>query len=140
VGGDVLDVLLAQGVGDAAHGGVLALTTLVGVEGRLDVGGALAGDLGHLVHLGEAGLVADDVVAPQAHGDLGFERRGLAGAAGLGARQQRTGPPEPMRQAGRFGVPKPVAQATARAKSVVSSLFILRAQSTSSFFKINRRL
>jgi hypothetical protein len=67
VGGEVGDVLLGERVGNGAHGGVLAVAALVGGERGRDVRGALARDHGHLVDLGEAGLVADDAVATHAH-------------------------------------------------------------------------
>jgi len=70
VGGQIGDVLIAQAVGNAAHGGVLALAFFVGIERSHDVLGILARDHGHLVHLGEAGLVAGDAVTTDAHGDL----------------------------------------------------------------------
>ena len=70
VGGDVGDVLVGEAAGDRAHRRVLALALAVGGERAGDVLGVLAGDHRHLVDLGEARLVARQVVAALAHGDL----------------------------------------------------------------------
>ena len=75
--------------------GCLRSPLLVGVERGDDVLGALARDHRHLVDLGEAGLVAHDAVAADAHRDLlrcagarlprRLRRRALAGAWRLAA-------------------------------------------------------
>jgi hypothetical protein len=110
VGGHVGHVLLAQAVGDAAHGGVLAIALLVRSQRRCDVLRALARDLRHLVDFREGGLVALDAVAADAHRDLRF--------TGLGVTLDSWARTE-----------KAVTEATATANTVVNNLFILRAQS-----------
>ena len=68
--GHVGHVLFAQAVGNPTHGRVLALALLVGRQRGHNVGRALARNLGHLVDFGEAGLIALDAMAANAHGDL----------------------------------------------------------------------
>ena len=70
VGRHIGDVFFGQRFGNAAHRGVLALALLVGHQGGGDELGALARDHGHLVDLGKAGLVANDAMAANAHGNL----------------------------------------------------------------------
>src|SRR6185436_8869840 len=57
IGGQVSHVLVAQRIGNAAHRRVLALALFVRIQRRNDVLGTLTRDLGHLVNLGETGLV-----------------------------------------------------------------------------------
>ena len=104
--------------------GCLRSPVLVGGQGRRDVLGALARDHRDLVDLGEAGLVAHDAVAADAHRDLASSD--LASPAARAGGRCR---PAAGAAAGAWACAKPVTQATARAKSVVNNLFILRAQS-----------
>ena len=71
---------------------MLAVALLVGRERRGDVLRVLAADLGHVVHLREAGLVADDAVAADAHGHAGLDRgHGRLGRCGGGLGMRRHG-------------------------------------------------
>jgi hypothetical protein len=83
VGSNVQDVLLAQAGCNALHRGVLAIALLVSSERRGNVLGVLPSDHGHLVDLGEAGLITRDAVAANAHGNLGL---GCIGTADFGVR------------------------------------------------------
>jgi len=83
VGGQVGHVGVAQRGRDAAHGGVLALTLLVGLQRGHDVLRTLARNHRHLVDLGEAGLVALDAVAAYAHGGLFLAGSGIRIESGI---------------------------------------------------------
>src|SRR5688572_16343241 len=77
--GELLHVLFAQARCDAAHRRVRALARLVGLERSDDVAGLLAGDLRHVVDVGERGLVAGNAVAADAHGVRVLESLALLG-------------------------------------------------------------
>jgi hypothetical protein len=94
--GQIGHVLLGQRRRDAAHGGVLAVALLVGLERRHDVLVRLARDHRHLVDFGKAVLVALDAVAADAHGGLFLASLNITGdALGLGRhgsdKQRRSG-------------------------------------------------
>ena len=56
VSGEVGDVLVGQAAGDGVHRGMAARAFLVLVEGRFDVLGVLASNLGYVVQLGNVAL------------------------------------------------------------------------------------
>jgi hypothetical protein len=107
VGSQIGLVLIGQRTGDAAHRRVLAITLLVGVQGGHDVAGGLARDHRDLVDLGEAGAIAGDAVAADAHRRLGLagsritlDLLGLGGrdTADQGQRREGHGPKDSVRR------------------------------------------
>ena len=91
IGGDIGDVLIGQRLRLGGHHrrhAATALTGPVGLEGALQVGGVLAGQ----VRIDRGGALAVGAVTGGAGGDLAFPGGGVAGSLGVqgqeGAAQQ----------------------------------------------------